>query len=122
MTIFKHYTQEWNGYKRIIIVADEGSCFIDICKDPILAEYEGEVRIWGLNICPQYRNKGYGKQLLAYAENLLKQLGETIVSIEWTQYAPKWVLSWYKNSGYKVNINLNNADIILTKRLITEKE
>lgn len=121
MITFKHYIQEWEGYKRIIIVADEGSCFIDI-NDSIPIEYNDKVRIWGLNICPQYRHKGYGKQLLSYAENLLKQLGEPIVSIEWTIHSPKWVLSWYQNSGYEVKINLYDANIILTKHLITEKK
>ena len=76
----------------------------------------------GINICPQYRNKGYGKQLLTYAENLLRQLGETAVSIEWENRTPKWVLSWYKNSGYEVKRNFDDVDIILTKNLIIEKD
>ena len=124
MTTFKHYIQEWEGYKRIIIVANEGSCFIEICKGPVYAELKGEVKaeIWGINICPQYRNKGYGKQLLTYAENLLRQLGETAVSIERENYTPKWVLSWYKNSGYEVKRNFDDVDIILTKNLIIEKD
>lgn len=57
-------------------------------------------------ILKEYRGKGYGKMLLQYGENLLKELGYNIIYV-WTDQAP----NFYKKLGfsYKQEVEKNEG-------------
>ena len=57
-------------------------------------------------ILKEYRGKGYGKMLLQYGENLLKELGYNIIYV-WTDQAP----NFYKKIGfsYKQEVEKNEG-------------
>lgn len=114
-----HYIQNWKDYKRVIVVSDKGSVFVYFYKQPLYYAFDTPVRseIWSLFVGESYRNKGIAKQLLQYAENIVKQFGESCVALVWNNSTPLWVLEWYKKSGYKLCKSLNYVDILLVKEI-----
>lgn len=113
-----HYIQDWKSYKRIIIVSDKGSVFIDIAQQPLYTLCNTvKSEIWGLFVEETFRNKGIAKKLIQYAENIIKQYKESYIAIVWNNSTPLWVLEWYKKSGYKFCKYLNNTDILLIKEI-----
>lgn len=113
-----HYIQNWESYKRIIIVSDKGSVFIDLSQQPLytFCNYV-KSEIWGLFVEESSRNKGIARQLMQYAENIIKKLGESYVAVVWNNSTPLWVLEWYKKSGYKFCQYLNDTDTLLIKEI-----
>ena len=111
-----HYIQNWESHKRIIIVSDKGSVFIEL-SNQYLYNHNVKAEIWGLFVLESFRNKGVAKQLIQYAEDTLKQFGEYYVAIVWNNSTPIWVLEWYKKIGYKFCKYLNNSDTLLIKEI-----
>lgn len=111
----RHYIQDWKSYKRVIIVSDKGSVFVEL-YDQYLC-YNIKAQIWGLFVEESFRNKGVGKQLIQYAENVIKQFGEQRIAIIWDNSTPSWIMDWYKKSGYKFIQDLNDTDFLLVKEL-----
>ena len=113
-----YYIQDWKSYKRIIIVSDKGSVFIDISQKS-LYNFCNSVKseIWGLFVEETFRNKGIAKKLMQYAENIIRQFKESYIAIVWNNSTPLWVLEWYKKSGYKFCKYLNNTDTLLIKEI-----
>ena len=113
-----HYIQNRKDYKRVIVVSDKGSVFVDLYQQPI---YDFDItiksEIWGLFVEETFRNKGIAKQLLQYSENIVKQFGESCVALVWNNSTPLWVLEWYKKSGYKFCQYLNDIDTLLIKEI-----
>ena len=113
-----HYIQDWKSYKRIIIVSDKGSVFIDISQQSLYTLCNSvKSEIWGLFVEEPFRNKGIAKKLIQYAENIIKQFKESYIAIVWNNSTPLWVLEWYKKIGYKFCKYLNNTDILLIKEI-----
>ena len=73
--------------------------------------------IWALFVEESIRNKGLAKQLMQYAENVIKQFGESCVAVVWNSSTHLWVLEWYKKSGYKFCQYLNDTDTLLVKNI-----
>lgn len=96
----KQYTQDWLDRKRIILVSDKGSVFVDVDYSP--DDFGARAFIWGLFVKTEYRRKGVGGQLLARAEEAARWLEQTIVALEWERPTPLWVYDWYVRSGYEV--------------------
>lgn len=95
----RHYEQDWNDYKRHILICEEGIVMIDIHH--ITTNIFGcKTLIWGLYINEQYRGRGIGKQLLSMAEGIAKDNGQEIVCLEWEKPTPQWVFDWYYRMGY----------------------
>lgn len=94
----KQYTQDWLDRKRIILVSDMGSVFVDVDYSP--DDFGARAFIWGLFVKTEYRRKGVGGQLLARAEEAARWLGQTIVALEWERPTPQWVYDWYVRKGY----------------------
>ena len=117
MTI-RQYSQNWETYKRVIIVSDEGSVFVDLYQQPIY-DISNPVKcvIWGLFVEKPFRNKGVAKQLIQYAENIIKQSGESLAAVICDGSTPIWVWEWYKKSGYEFCQRLNDSDTLLIKKL-----
>lgn len=117
MTI-RQYSQNWETYKREIVVSDEGSLFVDLYQQPIY-DISNPVKcvIWGLFVEKTFRNKGIAKQLLQYAENIIKQSGESLVAVICDGSTHIWVWEWYKKCGYEFCQRLNDSDTILIKKL-----
>lgn len=112
------YVQDWESYKRIIIVSDKGSVFIDIFQQSLYTICNSvKSEIWGLFVETSFRKEGIAKQLMQYAEDTIRQLGESYVAIVWNSSTPLWVLEWYKKSGYKFYQYLNDTDILLIKEI-----
>ena len=114
----RHYIQNWKEHKRVIIVSDKGSVFVDLYQYPLYPHCNSvKSEIWGLFVEETFRNKGIAKQLLQYAENIVKQFGESCIAIVWDNSTPLWILEWYKKSGYKFCQYLNDTDTILIKEI-----
>lgn len=113
-----HYIQDWKSYKRIIIVSDKGSVFIDISQKSLYTLCNSvKSEIWGLFVEETFRNKGIAKKLIQYAENIIRQFKESYIAIVWNNSTPLWVLEWYKKCGYKFCKYLNNTDTLLIKEI-----
>ena len=114
-----HYIQNWKDHKRVIIVSDKGSVFVDLYQQPLYYAFDTSIKseIWSLFVGESFRNKGIAKQLLQYAENIVKQFGESYVALVWNNSTPLWVLEWYKKSEYKVCRPLNYVDTLLIKEI-----
>ena len=113
-----HYIQNWKDHKRIIIVSDKGSVFVDLYQYPLYPHYSPvKSEIWALFVEESIRNKGLAKQLMQYAENVIKQFGESCVAVVCNSSTPLWVLEWYKKSGYKFCQYLNDTDTLLVKNI-----
>ena len=112
-----HYIQNWESHKRIIIVSDKGSVFVELSHQYLYHNHNVKAEIWGLFVLESFRNKGIAKQLLQYAENIVKQFGESCVALVWNNSTPLWVLEWYKKSGYKICKSLNYVDTLLIKEI-----
>ena len=54
---------------------------------------------------------------MQYAENVIKQFGESCVAVVCNSSTPLWVLEWYKKSGYKFCQYLNDTDTLLVKNI-----
>ena len=115
----RHYIQNWKDYKRVIVVSDKGSVFVYLYQQPLYYAFDTPVRseIWSLFVGESFRNKGIAKQLLQYAENIVKQFGESCVALVWNNSTLLWVLKWYKKSGYKLCKSLNYVDTLLVKEI-----
>lgn len=114
----RHYIQNWKDHKRVIVVSDKGSVFVDLYQYPLYPRCNSvKSEIWGLFVGESFRNKGIAKQLLQYAENIVKQFGESCVALVWNNSTPLWVLEWYKKSGYKFCKPLNYVDTLLVKEI-----
>ena len=114
----RHYIQNWKDHKRVIVVSDKGSVFVDLYQYPLYPRCNSvKSEIWGLFVEETFRNKGIAKQLLQYAENIVKQFGESCVALVWNNSTPLWVLEWYKKSGYKFCKPLNYVDTLLVKEI-----
>lgn len=114
----RHYIQNWKDYKRVIVFSDKGSVFVDLYQQPLYDSNPPiKSEIWALFVEESFRNKGIAKQLLQYAENIVKQFGESCVALVWNNSTPLWVLEWYKKSGYKCCQSLNDTDILLVKEI-----
>lgn len=98
----KQYTQDWLDRKRIILVSDKGSVFVDVDYSP--DDFGARAFIWGLYVKTEYRRKGVGGRLLTRAEEAARWLGQTIVALEWESPTPQWVYDWYVRSGYEVKV------------------
>ena len=105
-------------YKRIIIVSDKGSVFIELPQHS-LYDLCNHVKseIWGLFVGEPFRKEGIAKQLIQYVEDTLRQFGESYVAIVWNSSTPLWVLEWYEKSGYKFYQYLNDTDTLLIKEI-----
>lgn len=115
----RHYIQNWKDHKRVIVVSDKGSVFVDLYQQPLYYTFYTFIKseIWSLFVGESFRNKGIAKQLLQYSENIVKQFGESYVALVWNNSTPLWVLEWYKKSGYKVCRSLNYVDTLLIKEI-----
>ena len=113
-----HYIQNWKDHKRVIVASVEGSVFVDLYQQP-LYDFDTTIKseIWALYVGESFRNKGIAKQLLQYAENIVKQFGESYVALVWNNSTPLWILEWYKKSGYKFCKPLNDVDTLLIKEI-----
>ena len=112
-----HYIQNWKSHKRIIIVSNKGSVFVELSNQYLYHNHNLKAEIWGLFVLESFRNKGVAKQLMQYAETLSKQFGESCVAVVWDSSTPSWILKWYKKSGYKFSKHLNNAETLLIKNI-----
>ena len=116
--VIHQYIQNWGTYRRVIVVSDEGSVFVDLYKQPIYDISElVKCVIWGLFVEYPFRNNGVAKQLMQYAENIIKQYGESLVAVIYENPTPLWVLEWYIKSGYEFRQRLNDTDTLLIKKL-----
>lgn len=114
----RHYIQNWKDYKRVIVFSDKGSVFVDLYQYSLYSHCNStKSEIWGLIVEETFRNKGIAKQLLQYAENIVKQFGESCVAVVWNNSTPIWVLEWYKKSGYKFCQYLNDTEALLVKEI-----
>ena len=114
----RHYIQSWKDYKRVIVVSDKGSVFVDLYQQPLYPHCSPvKSEIWALFVEESIRNKGIAKQLMQYAENIVKQFGESCVAVVWNNSTPLWILKWYEKSGYKVCRPLNYVDTLLIKEI-----
>ena len=114
----RHYIQKWKSYERIIIVSDKGSVFIDLSHKSLYTLYNPiKSEIWGLFVEESSRNKGIAKQLMQYAEDTIKQFGDSYIAVVWNSSTPLWVLEWYKKRGYKFCQYLNDTDTLLIKEI-----
>jgi len=66
--------------------------------DVSLAEQAGF--IYGFGVLPEYRGRGYGRQLLAYTMQTLLALGKTQIALE-VATANKNALSLYQSCGFR---------------------
>ena len=98
------YVQDWETYKRIIIVSDKGSVFIELSQNSLY------------DLCNHVKSELWGL-FVGDAENIIKQYGETCIAVVWNSSTPLWVLEWYKKSGYKFCQYLNDTDILLVKKI-----
>lgn len=113
-----HYIQNWKDHKRVIIVSDKGSVFVDLYQYPLYPHCSPvKSEIWALFVEESIRNKGLAKQLMQYAENIIKQFGESCVAVVCNSSTPLWVLEWYKKIGYKFCQYLNDTDTLLVKNI-----
>ena len=115
--VIRQYTQNWETYKRAIIVSDEGSVFVDLYQQPIY-DISDPIKcvIWGLFVEESFRNNGVATQLLQYAENIIKQSGESLVAVIYENTTRLWVLEWYIKSGYEFRQRLSDTDTLLIKK------
>lgn len=99
--IFKNSIKE--ELEETYLIEEKGQVcgFITIgkCRDNDKSNLSGE--IWGIYVSPQYWQKGYGKRLLEYGENLLREKGFKEIFL--------WVLkdnltsrNFYEHFGYKI--------------------
>ena len=90
--------QEWeNNKKKILIISNKGSVFVDVIFSP--NNIDTKIEIWGLYVNKENRNSSVGKTLLHYAEKVAKQYGNK-VEIQWVSPTPKWTYEWYVREGY----------------------
>lgn len=116
--VIRQYIQDWETYKRAIVVSDEGSVFVDLYKQPIYDSSDSvKCIIWGLFVGEPFRNNGIAKHLMQYAENIIKQAGESLVAVIYENTTPLWVLEWYIRSGYVFRQRLNDTGTLLIKKL-----
>ena len=115
----RHYIQNWKDYKRVIVVSDKGSVFVYLYQQPLYYAFFFFFwsEIWSLFVGVFFWNKGIAMQLLYFAENIVKQFGESYVALVWNNSTPLWVLEWYKKSGYKFCQHLNDTDTLLIKEI-----
>lgn len=95
----RQYEQIWPECRRIILVSNKGSVFVDISNIP--DEHQTKAFIWGLNVNAEYRCKGIGKLLLERAEDVVRSFRECSVSLIWGKPTPQWVFNWYVRMGYE---------------------
>lgn len=90
--------QEWeNNRKKILIISNKGSVFVDVIFSP--NNIDTKIEIWGLYVNKENRNSSVGKILLHYAEKVAKKYGNRI-EIQWISSTPKWTYEWYLREGY----------------------
>lgn len=90
--------QEWdNSKKRILIISNKGSIFVDITYSP--NNIDKKIELWGFYVNEENRDKGVGKALLHYAEQVARRYGNRI-EIQWISPTPKWTYEWYLREGY----------------------
>lgn len=92
------FVQQWQDSQRIIVVANEGSVFVDICSSP--NGKDKYAQIWGLNVSEKHRGKGVGGVLLSFAEREAKRRGASKIELTWKRPTPIWVYNWYLGKGY----------------------
>lgn len=62
---------------------------------------KGEALIWNLHVLEPLRGFGYGRRLLAEAEETARLSGCHTTVMEWDgKDSPRWVLDWYFRRGY----------------------
>ena len=90
--------QEWDdSKKRILIISNKGSIFVDIVFSP--NNRDTKIELWGFYVNEENRDKGVGKALLHYAEKVARRYGNRI-EIQWVSPTPKWTYEWYLREGY----------------------
>ena len=109
-TIYKFtklYTKDKLTFGIVLINNDNNIVGFCVFKIENLKKYP-EFYPWlsDVIILKEYRGKGYGKMLLQYGENLLKELGYNIIYV-WTDQAP----NFYKKLGfsYKQEVEKNEG-------------
>lgn len=95
----KTYTQYWDNKRRLIIVCDYGSVFVDITVSP--NKLDKKAFIWGLNVNPDFRGIRVGSSLLKFAEDCIRDQSINKVELEWESSSPLWVYDWYIRAGYE---------------------
>ena len=69
--------QEWNNSKkRILIISNKGSIFVDIVFSS--DNRDTKIELWGFYVDIDNRNKGVGKALLHYAEKVASRYSNRI--------------------------------------------
>ena len=69
--------QEWeNNKKKILIISNKGSVFVDVIFSP--NNIDTKIEIWGLYVNKENRNSSVGKTLLHYAEKVAKRYGNKV--------------------------------------------
>ena len=69
--------QEWdNSKKRILIISNKGSIFVDIVFSP--NNRDTKIELWGFYVDIDNRNKGIGKALLHYVEKVARRYSNRI--------------------------------------------
>ena len=79
--------QEWDdSKKRILIISNKGSIFVDIVFSP--NNRDTKIELWEFYVDIDNRNKGVGKALLHYAEKVARRYSNRI-EIQWVSPTPK---------------------------------
>ncbi|MCF0203306.1 MAG: GNAT family N-acetyltransferase [Bacteroidaceae bacterium] len=100
--------QEWKsiGTVRINISTSDNlaTVIVDVIKEKTPGQRfdVGDAVIWNLCVHESCRGERYGRQMLADAELRARQHGAKTAYLEWDgRDSAKWVLDWYRRSGYE---------------------
>lgn len=110
LNVYCYHTQ-WkdNAHTTFIAVLD------GVPVGTIMVEYGGwnnsEVMLWNLNVAPDHRKKGFGKQLLNLAiGDAVERINAKAVHLQWfAEDTPGWVLDWYKRRGFYTDAKYNGV-------------
>lgn len=105
--------QEWPNNRRHIIIVHPG-----IGSITIDSYSEGPAFISFLYVQEQYRNKGYGTDLLKKAEEIIKELNIDSVEL-WISkgMSISYAYKWYVKNGYKPISDINEDSVCMIKYL-----
>lgn len=111
--------QEWENCTRYIILNKYGSIIVDLYKKPQRwwdnSTQVSTTWVWGLYIVPKYRMKGYAKEFLREAEQLVFSKGHKAIFMAYHKDStPKWVLDFYIREGYKI-VEKDKSEFMLYK-------
>jgi ribosomal protein S18 acetylase RimI-like enzyme len=103
-------TQYWLTYDKVIIVGEHASVQLQFFKKK-QKEWGGNVWLYSLYTDEEYRRQGCAKEVMAKAEEIVRQYGYKEIFLEWDKRCtPLEIFAWYERLGYdEIEFGINTS-------------